>query len=223
MTPIRESLERTRARFLLIWVVPIVLAAGLSFAAPILGDGDTFWHLGAGRWMIQHLAVPATDPFSFTFVGRPWVAHEWLSEVVMAAVFQAGGWGALMLLFGVAVGLTALAMGSWLLRWLGMLPALMVVVIGLACVAPGMLARPHLLVLPLLAFWTVELLKAREARRAPHLWLALLLALWANLHSSFIVGYGLAAAFGLEALLDTKAWTRRGLVGWVAFLGLSLV
>jgi hypothetical protein len=221
MTPIRESLERTRARFLLIWVVPIVLAAGLSFAAPILGDGDTFWHLGAGRWMIQHLAVPATDPFSFTFVGRPWVAHEWLSEVVMAAVFQAGGWGALMLLFGVAVGLTALAMGSWLLRWLGMLPALMVVVIGLACVAPGMLARPHLLVLPLLAFWTVELLKAREAQRAPPIWLALGMLLWANLHSSFVVGYGLAAALALEAVLDTRHWTRRALLGWAGFLLLS--
>src|SRR5580692_11240647 len=223
MTPIRESQDRTRARFLLIWVTPIVLAAAVSFAAPILGDGDTFWHLGAGRWIIAHMAVPATDPFSFTFVGRPWVAHEWLSEVVMAAVYQAGGWGALMLLFGLAVGLTALLMCAWLLRWLGMLPALVAVALGLACVAPGMLARPHLLVLPLLAFWTIELLKAREAKIAPPLWLALFMALWANLHSSFIVGYGLAAAFGLEALLDTKAWTRRGLRGWAGFLGLSLV
>ena len=205
MTPIREPLDRTRARYLLIWVIPIMLAAAVSFAAPILNDGDTFWHLGAGRWMIAHGAVPATDPFSFTFVGRPWVAHEWLSEVAMAAVFQAGGWGALMLLFGLAMGLTALAMGAWLLRWLGMLPALLAVVIGLACVAPGMLARPHLLVLPLLAFWTVELLKAREAKRAPSIWLALGMLLWANLHSSFVVGYGLAAALGLEALLDTKA------------------
>ncbi|MEJ0066707.1 MAG: hypothetical protein WDM85_15880 [Caulobacteraceae bacterium] len=223
MTPLRESLERTRARFLLIWVVPILLAAGLSFAAPILNDGDTFWHLGAGRWIIAHLAVPATDPFSFTFVGRPWVAHEWLSEVIMAGAYQAGGWGALMLLFGAAMGLTALAMGAFLLRWLGMLPALMAVVLGLACVAPGMLARPHLLVLPLLAFWAVALLKAREEKRAPPIWLALGMMLWANLHSSFVVGYGLAAALGLEALLDTKNWTRRGLFGWAGFLALSLL
>jgi hypothetical protein len=223
MTPISEPLDRTRARYLLIWVIPILLAAAVSFAAPILNDGDTFWHLGAGRWMIAHGAVPATDPFSFTFVGRPWVAHEWLSEVVMAAVYQAGGWGALMLLFGLAVGLTALLMGAWLLRWLGMLPALMAVALGVACVAPGMLARPHLLVLPLLTFWTVALLKAREAKIAPPLWLALFMALWANLHSSFVVGYGLAAAFGLEALLDPKSWTRRSLIGWAGFLGLSLV
>jgi len=223
MIPIREPLDRTRARFLLIWVIPIMLAAALSFAPAILNDGDTFWHIGAGRWMIAHLAVPATDPFSFTFVGRPWVAHEWLSEVAMAGAWLAGGWGAMMLLVGLAMGLTALLMGAWLLRWLGMLPALMAVVVGLACVAPGMLARPHLLVLPLLAFWTIELLKAREAKRAPRLWLALFMALWANLHSSFIVGYGLAAAFGLEALLDSKHWTRSNLLGWTGFLGLSLL
>src|SRR5580692_763675 len=223
MTPIRESQDRTRARFLLIWVVPIVLAAAVSFAPPLLNDGDTFWHLGTGRWIIEHLAVPTTDPFSFTFAGRPWVAHEWLSEVVMAGVYQAGGWGGLMLLFGLAVGLTALLMGAWLLRWLGMLPAVVAIALGLACVAPGMLARPHLLVLPLLAFWTTQLLKAREAKQAPPIWLALSMALWANLHSSFVVGYGLAAALGLEALLDTRHWTRRGLIGWTAFLGASLV
>ena len=125
MTAGREPLERTRARFLLIWVIPIGLAAALSFAAPILNDGDTFWHVATGRWILQHGAVPATDPFSFTFVGRPWVTHEWLTEVVMAAAYLSGGWAGLMLLVGLAMGVTAALMGAWLLRWLGMLPALL--------------------------------------------------------------------------------------------------
>jgi hypothetical protein len=47
--------------------------------------------------------------------------------------------------------------------------------------------------------------------------------LWANLHSSFVVGYGLAAAFGLEALLDVKHWTRPAFLGWVGFLALGLI
>ncbi|HZZ90541.1 MAG TPA: hypothetical protein VFE13_19595 [Caulobacteraceae bacterium] len=223
MTPIRESLGRTRARFLLIWIVPIALAGALAFAPPVLNDGDTFWHVAAGRWIIQHLAVPATDPFSFTFAGHPWVAHEWLSEVLMAAAWFADGWGGVMLLVGLAMGLTALCMAAWLLRWMGVAPALMMLVLGLACVAPGMLARPHLIVLPLLAFWTVALMEARRAGRAPSLWLALLMVLWANLHSSFVVGYGLAAAFGAEALLDFRTWRRPTLVGWAVFLGLGLV
>jgi hypothetical protein len=208
-------------RFGMVWVIPTLLLALVSFAPPILGDADTFWHIAAGRWMIAHVAVPATDPFSFTHAGQPWMAHEWLSEVVMAAAWFAAGWSGVMLLTGLAVAALALLMGAWLLRWLSPLSALATLVIGLACVAPGMLARPHLLALPVLALWTIRLLTAREAGRAPPLWTALLMVLWANMHSSFVVGAGLAAALALEAVLDVKAWRRRSLIGWAGFLALT--
>jgi hypothetical protein len=106
---------------------------------------------------------------------------------------------------------------------MGMLPALLMLALGLSCVAPGILARPHLLILPMVAFWTIELLRAREEQRAPPLWLALFMALWANLHSSFVVGFALALAFGLEAFLQPKTWTRRSLIGWALFLDAALV
>ena len=47
------------------------------------------------------------------------------------------------------------------------------------------------------------------------------MALWANLHSSFVIGLLIAAALGLEALLDVRAWRWRTLLGWAAFLALS--
>src|ERR1700722_18829454 len=144
------ALRDVRARFLVLWVIPIMVAAVVSFAPPVLGDGDTFWHIAAGRWMIAHGAVPTTDPFSFTFVGRPWVAHEWLSEVALAAAWLAAGWSGGMLLGGAAAGALAALMGGWLLRWLAPLSAIAALALGLACVAPGALARPHFLALPLL-------------------------------------------------------------------------
>jgi hypothetical protein len=217
-----EALRDVRGRFLVIWVIPTLLLALVSFAPPILGDGDTFWHVAAGRWMIAHGAVPAADPFSFTFAGQPWMAHEWLSEVAMALAWLAAGWSGVMVLTGLAVAALALLIGAWLLRWLSPLSAVAALVVGLACVAPGMLARPHLMALPVLALWTIELLGAREAGRAPALWSALLMVLWANLHSSFVVGIGLAAALALEAGLDVKAWRRRTLIGWAGFLALTV-
>ncbi|HEY1753415.1 MAG TPA: hypothetical protein VGG29_19315 [Caulobacteraceae bacterium] len=212
-----------RARLAVAWLIPLALGAAVSFAPQVLNDGDTFWHVAAGRWMIAHASVPATDPFSFTFLGRPWMAHEWLSEVAMGAAWTAAGWAGVMLLTGLAAGALAAVMANWLLRWLAPLSATMALALGLACVAPGLLARPHMLVLPALALWTVGLLKARREGRAPSPWLALLLALWANLHSSFIVGLLVAAAFALEAALDVKAWRPRALAGWAAFLALSAV
>jgi hypothetical protein len=218
MTNALQALRDLRGRFAVIWVIPIILVALVSFAPQILDDADTFWHIAAGRWMIAHGAVPATDPFSFTFGGQPWLAHEWLSEVLMAGAWLAAGWSGVMLLTGLAVGAVAALSGAWLLRWLSPLSAVAAIAVGLACVAPGMLARPHLLALPVLAFWTIELLRARWAGRAPALWLALVMVLWANMHSSFVVGAGLACAFGLETLLDVKAWRWRLFFGWAGFL-----
>ena len=61
-----------RARFLLVWVLPTLLGAAVAFAPPILGDGDTFWHLATGRWIFAHREVPHADPsVQPTSAGRP--------------------------------------------------------------------------------------------------------------------------------------------------------
>ena len=41
------------------------------FAPQILNDGDTYMHIAAGNWIVQHRAVPSVDPFSYTFAGAP--------------------------------------------------------------------------------------------------------------------------------------------------------
>ena len=51
---------------------------------PLLGDPDTHWHIAVGNWMIAHGMAPVADPFSFTFRGEPWIAKEWLSQLLMA-------------------------------------------------------------------------------------------------------------------------------------------
>jgi hypothetical protein len=65
-------------------------------------------------------------------------------------------------------------------------------------------ARPHVLTWPLLASWTWLILRAREQDRAPPLIAAVLMAVWANLHGGFVFGLAIAAAFGLEALVESK-------------------
>jgi hypothetical protein len=74
--------------------------------------------------------------------------------------------------------------------------------------AQSLLARPHLLALPMLAGWLVVLLRARERERAPPLALALLMLVWANAHGSFVFGLALAGGFGLEALVTAPAANR---------------
>jgi len=65
------------------WPLLAALAAAMLFigrGANVFIDPDSYWHLAAGRWIIEHRTIPTTDPFSWTFAGSPWLAHEWLSE-----------------------------------------------------------------------------------------------------------------------------------------------
>ncbi|HJQ40397.1 MAG TPA: hypothetical protein VKB93_24900 [Thermoanaerobaculia bacterium] len=44
---------------------------------------DYFWHLATGRWITEHRALPATDPFTIASDRTPWINGEWLFEVVL--------------------------------------------------------------------------------------------------------------------------------------------
>ena len=204
----------------------IVLLAVASFSQRVFIDGDTNWHVAAGRWILAHGVVPTTDPFSYTFAGKPWVAHEWLAEVAMTLAYFAAGWGGVVLLIGLAAGAAYAMISAELRLWLGPVGQAVGLALSFACLQPFLYARPHILALPLLVFWTRELLAARRAGRAPPLWLAALMMLWANLHASFIFGLAVVGPFALEALIEA-ADKRRALVGWAAFglasLGFSLV
>ena len=82
--------------------IAIALFALAAFSPAVLGDGDTFSHLATGEWIIAHGAAPRADPFSHSMPGAPWIAHEWLSEVLLALAFRLGGWGGVVLMTGAA-------------------------------------------------------------------------------------------------------------------------
>jgi hypothetical protein len=206
---------------------PLVAVIFLAFAyvafAPLLfNDGDTYWHLGAGRWVLDHMTVPTTDPFSFSARGQAWTAHEWLAEVLMASAFAAASWAGVAVLFGGAVGLTLALAGFHLRRFVRPLHAVAALVLLFVLLQPSLLARPHVLAWPIVALWTLLLLHARERRTAPPLAASLLMLVWANLHASFVFGLVMIPFFALEALLQEK--DRASVVlRWGAFGLLSLL
>jgi hypothetical protein len=184
------------------WIVGI-LAMLRALASPfaLLHDPDTYLHIAAGRWMIAQRALPTADPFSFTMAGARWVPGEWLGEVMLAVVYAATGWGGIVVLttasFGLAVGLL-----TWFLaRRLEPMPAVIAALAGAMLVLPHLLARPHVLVLPLLVLWCGAVFVARDDERGPPWPVLPAMILWANLHGSFLFGIALAGFLAGEALL----------------------
>src|SRR5215468_9954709 len=67
------------------------LHAFLVLIRPI-NDPDIWWHLRTGQYIRENLSIPRVDIYSFTVVGKPWIAHEWLSELFMYETFHIGSW-----------------------------------------------------------------------------------------------------------------------------------
>lgn len=138
----------------------------------------------------------------------------------MAAVYRAAGWNGLVLLtiacFAISLGLLT----RFLLRWTEPFSALIAVALGAATVEPHLLARPHILALPLMVLWSGALFAARDTGSAPPFRLLPVMVLWANLHDSYLFGLLLAFYLAVEAVLagPRRLEARR----WGLFAGLAL-
>jgi hypothetical protein len=208
----------------MVWALMIAVAAALMVAAKgdlVLGDPDTQWHIASGRLMWETGVLPRVDTMSHTHAGQPWIAKEWLSQLLLFWAYALGGWPATFLLTAVAVGAAA---GIIARRVLASCPPILTMVImwattmGLLLVA---CARPHALALPVMALFTVKLLDAAEGDGTPP-WMALpLFALWANLHAAFMLGFVVAGMLGLDALLRAAPERRARLALLWALFGLG--
>lgn len=207
------------------WIVGLAaMLRALASPLALLHDPDTYLHIAAGRWMLARHALPTADPFSYTMAGAHWAPGEWLGEIILAAIYGAASWGGVVVLtaacFGAAVGLL-----TWFLsRRLEPLPAVIAALAGAVLVLPHLLARPHVLALPLMVLWCGALMAARDDERGPPWVLLPVMVLWANLHASFLFGIALAGFLGGEAVLYPAAGaTRAGEVSrWGLFVAATL-
>ena len=190
----------------------------------LLNDGDTLLHIATGQWILQHGAVPTTDPFSHTMRGAPWVAHEWLSEVLLAVAHDHGGWTGVVALTGVMFSVTIALLSRALLKDFEPVYVLLFAVVAAMMTGSHLLARPHILATPLMMLWTIGLVRASDERRMPSLWLLPVMALWANMHGGFTLGLALVFPFALEAMLAARQDQRVVAVAksWALFLLLAL-
>jgi hypothetical protein len=86
-------------------ITALALTALFSLAvlAPVRAY-DFFWHLATGRWITEHRALPLCDPFALASERVPWINGEWLFQLLLYAVYAAGGIVLVAIIRAVAVG-----------------------------------------------------------------------------------------------------------------------
>lgn len=195
-----------------------LLALLLALSERLLQDPDSHWHIALGRWIWTTGSVPWTDVFSHTFAGAPWIAKEWLSQLILSGAFAAAGWRGVAILTAVAIAGSFALLFAWLRRRLDSIVALAVVILAVMLAAGSFLARPHILVLPVLILWTMGMVGGAE-RKAPPWSILPLMVLWTNLHGSFPIAYLIAGLLAAEAVASTpRDRLRAACTEWGAFL-----
>jgi hypothetical protein len=206
-----------------LWLGIGVYALLLINGKALLNDPDTYWHIAVGQWILDHGALPRVDIYSFTKAGEPWISTSWLAQVMFAEVYDWAGWSGPVVLAAFASALTFALLAFYLGPRIGEKYALLASVAALTLAASHLLARPHVLALPVMLVFVYGLVVASEARKAPSLLLLPLMALWANLHGSFVLGLALIAGVALDALWNAESGQRAALaVRWLAFAAAAL-
>jgi hypothetical protein len=179
--------------------VAIVFLGIFGMAARNVTDPDVWWHLKTGQYISQHGSVPHADPFSYTRANQPWVAHEWLTEVLMYRLWRATGMGGLIVLFAVII----CAAFFVLYRRCGpnAYVAGVATLYGAWATMPVWGVRPQVVSLLLMSVWLFLLEKAEKDLKI--LWWTLpLTVLWVNLHAGFALGLALSALFLLGEFVE---------------------
>src|ERR1035437_4427683 len=162
-------------------------------------DSDAGWHIRTGEAILATGTLPRTDPYSFTRGGQPWFAWEWLAHVAAGGIHRAFGLRSVAVFYAAAI-----SAGVWVwfrLHWaLGgnFLVACAMAPLLLSTCNIHWLARPHVL------SW-IFLLLAIFPRKPNLVVVALVTALWANVHASFFFAPLIALLFALEDRWYLKA------------------
>lgn len=149
---------------------------------------DFYMHHRVGQWIWEHRTVPRVDYFCFMTLGKPWIAYEWLFELMQYAVQRSAGWTALGLLrVVVAVATYVLVWRTARVLGASRVMALLAPFIAAAFGMVNMEFRPHVATNLFFAAGFFLLTKAAVTQRLR--WLIALpvtTALWANMHGGFV-------------------------------------
>ena len=193
-----------------------LLVAGVFYSARLfVVDPDLWWHIKAGDFILATHHWPTTDFYSFTVSGHPWLAYEWLGEVLFAAVSRLAGvqgLDALLIVLGSAVILALYYFAT--LRSGNSKAGFIATSVLLILATPSFSLRPQMLGYLFLVLTLSCLELFRQGKRGALWFLPAIMLLWVNTHGSWIIGVGAILVYWMSGLvefscggLQSERWT----------------
>ena len=192
-------------------LVGIVVAFAFLSGSFIARNTDLWLHLAAGRLIASGEFTFGVDPFAHSTAGRYWANHAWLFDLGLFHLYRSLGGAGLVL---VKAGLVAAMAGIMLAIARGRAPTWLTsgcVLLALLAMTPRLLLQPTIASYLLLAVCLYCLERGGRALVA----VPVLIALWVNLDSWFLLGPLLVVLVWLGRRLDPA---RESLPPWPRWL-----
>jgi hypothetical protein len=168
-------------------------------------DPDLWWHIKVGQNIVDTHHWPTTDPFSFTVAGDPWIAYEWLGDVLIGSVARLGGLLGLEILLFVMASAVMLALYAYTALRSGNSKAGFVssgVLCSLAFASFNL--RPQMLGYLFLILTLTALERFRQGKQRSVWFLPALFLVWINTHGSWVIGLGVLLVFLASGLVEFR-------------------
>ncbi|HXI11056.1 MAG TPA: hypothetical protein VNM92_00190 [Thermoanaerobaculia bacterium] len=184
----------------LLFLVALMVFGILSIRS--IASYDYFWHLASGRWIVEHGALPTTDPFAVASDRVEWIDGEWLYQIALYLLHSIRGHIGAVLTTALVVAVT-FALGAR--HASRALPVELAFFLALICwwkALPQLGARPSTVAV---LFVVISLLILERSRGWPRVLLfASLSLLWINVHPSALLAPVIAALWQAGELMRNR-------------------
>jgi hypothetical protein len=179
--------------------IALFIVFALAAVAPIRSY-DYFWHLTTGRWIVDHHAIPLSDPLAVASVKTPWINGEWLYQIALYATHASDALTSILNALLVAAIFTcgfrlAARDNDWSV-------AIFAAAVALAGASDLLGVRPSTAA-ALLIVVALGILTSKLAPVPMTIAYAALTIVWINVHPSALLAPVLAAAM---MLVDVRRW-----------------
>ncbi len=187
-----------------VWAL-LLASSALYFFTINEADNDLWGHILFGREMVAAGLIPRVATHTYTAVGQPWVNHEWLSQVILAAVYEAAASpGLLLFKFTLAAATFLLLFGGMRARSQSVSAWGLTGLLSIAVLARGFAVRPQIFTYCGIALILTVLDYYQRGRRHSLWFVPLLFVLWTNLHGGFVLGLVILGLFAASEMIRLR-------------------
>lgn len=192
-------------------------------------DGDAALHVVLGQRMVEAGGLLATEPTTRWEVDGPFIAHEWLTELMFAGVWKVWGPAGPVLWMAAVMALLLAVLWGQVRRTASPWPATLTTLGALVVMQGHLHARPHVVTwlgVAMFGAWSGWARTASATVGVRAAALAGLVVLWAQMHAGFLIVFPLLFADLAGAVVrwvgrpGAEAGGRVGL--WAGALGVAL-